>query len=684
MKIRLKFCLDGEEYQGCFRDVQKIPGSGGSPDAVLYTEQELTEEQQMQARKNQALYYSAVENVTLFESVYYYGLENDISEKDFQSNNAIIVKIENLRTGEINSYECARGIATVANVGESYWFGNADLASFHHDEANYYPDYPFLIYRDGVTNEPSEWIFVANENVTGNRFRITVYDAENTETVHHPIPDEYMPDTVARTAAVKAMIADAQVQSDWGQNDETAKDYVKGRTHYEETVPGQILHEYTQSQGGSEVFQTSVNTDNIYDLVFYIVDDYGGKSVLVNYGLLNEDSNEVHLTGSFIETTVYGATYYCLGGFHPATAGYLPCVYTSDLSTIHVTISGADSAYPVRFINADGHTTITHPLDPKYIPDSVHPTFIVTITENGVDEDGNTVYSADKTLSEIFAAIEAGKNVIALFNGYQYPINGYQQPHWIEFSCSDYVGYGGYLMNSRIFINDEGVLYEYYDTDLPNVMEGATADEDGLSGLVPAPAAGDNNKFLRGDGTWAEAGGSDSGDAIPAPSTAEVGQTIVVTEVDESGKPTAWEAADLGSYEDKPFRLINTVSVTADDGVSGVDITTDSDGNSFELDEAYVIVKSRTRYSGWAYSQISTNAGTIGEERQGTVPFIIVIKKYLGMWKASYTAAGYTAAGYGAIWGLNHSVYMHNVADYPKITKIGFGFTACELEVWGR
>jgi hypothetical protein len=30
----------------------------------------------------------------------------------------------------------------------------------------------------------------------------------------------------------------------------------------------------------------------------------------------------------------------------------------------------------------------------------------------------------------------------------------------------------------------------------------------GQSGLVPAPAAGDADKFLRGDGTWAQAGGS--------------------------------------------------------------------------------------------------------------------------------------------------------------------------------
>ena len=40
-------------------------------------------------------------------------------------------------------------------------------------------------------------------------------------------------------------------------------------------------------------------------------------------------------------------------------------------------------------------------------------------------------------------------------------------------------------------------------TSVP-VMIGATADQAGSAGLVPAPQAGDQNKFLRGDGSWVE------------------------------------------------------------------------------------------------------------------------------------------------------------------------------------
>lgn len=34
------------------------------------------------------------------------------------------------------------------------------------------------------------------------------------------------------------------------------------------------------------------------------------------------------------------------------------------------------------------------------------------------------------------------------------------------------------------------------------VMQGATAGTDGASGIVPAPQAGEDDEFLKGDATW--------------------------------------------------------------------------------------------------------------------------------------------------------------------------------------
>lgn len=42
---------------------------------------------------------------------------------------------------------------------------------------------------------------------------------------------------------------------------------------------------------------------------------------------------------------------------------------------------------------------------------------------------------------------------------------------------------------------------------------GATASSSGVHGLVPAPASGENGKFLKGDGTWASPEGKDYSDA---------------------------------------------------------------------------------------------------------------------------------------------------------------------------
>jgi hypothetical protein len=54
---------------------------------------------------------------------------------------------------------------------------------------------------------------------------------------------------------------------------------------------------------------------------------------------------------------------------------------------------------------------------------------------------------------------------------------------------------------------------------------GATDQSDGLSGLVPSPAIADKDKFLKGDGTWGEAGGGNVDDILMN------GQSIVTNKV---------------------------------------------------------------------------------------------------------------------------------------------------------
>jgi hypothetical protein len=52
------------------------------------------------------------------------------------------------------------------------------------------------------------------------------------------------------------------------------------------------------------------------------------------------------------------------------------------------------------------------------------------------------------------------------------------------------------------FLRGDGTWSEPTMEDLP-VFTGATAEQAGAKGLVPAPETGDRGKYLKGDGTWA-------------------------------------------------------------------------------------------------------------------------------------------------------------------------------------
>ena len=51
-------------------------------------------------------------------------------------------------------------------------------------------------------------------------------------------------------------------------------------------------------------------------------------------------------------------------------------------------------------------------------------------------------------------------------------------------------------------------IVELIEDNAVSDMTGATSITDGTHGLVPAPEAGDEDKFLKGDGTWGESGGN--------------------------------------------------------------------------------------------------------------------------------------------------------------------------------
>lgn len=61
-----------------------------------------------------------------------------------------------------------------------------------------------------------------------------------------------------------------------------------------------------------------------------------------------------------------------------------------------------------------------------------------------------------------------------------------------------------------------------------SVMGGATAETAGTQGLVPAPAAGEHEYFLRGDGTWAPI-------EVPEVSATQIFEVELIVSIDEDG-----------------------------------------------------------------------------------------------------------------------------------------------------
>lgn len=81
--------------------------------------------------------------------------------------------------------------------------------------------------------------------------------------------------------------------------------------------------------------------------------------------------------------------------------------------------------------------------------------------------------------------------------------------------------------------------------------------------------------------TEALAGKQPTSNYIPAPATASVGQTIRVSEVDEDGKPTAWEAVDVASGGGDGWTYAQ--SVTLSENTASIEFTDLPELSDFQL-----------------------------------------------------------------------------------------------------
>lgn len=232
----------------------------------------------------------------------------------------------------------------------------------------------------------------------------------------------------------------------------------------------------------------------------------------------------------------------------------------------------------------------------------------------------------------------------------------------------DYVGGETYTAGSGIEINSNNEI------SAP-VMTGATADADGASGIVPKPFIADKEKFLRGDGVWAEVKGGAMvyyGTNAPSASVGEngdeyyqlSGQGKIVNKYIKLGNTWTCEGEEI---------VLTTKTITqngtydaVDDNVDGYSSVTVAVANSFELiDHDYV----RVNGGGWIvfdnltenenykveidfeYSSVSAGMSVCGE-------YCVHFTWYQNKW---YVGVGNTEANVSANpWSGRHTVVINN------------------------
>ena len=180
-------------------------------------------------------------------------------------------------------------------------------------------------------------------------------------------------------------------------------------------------------------------------------------------------------------------------------------------------------------------------------------------TSEEIPTTSSTVYSAPAVTSALtITAVGTGTITLSDTNTYTYNAGGNAYSYYsVGESYPNYV------------CNIDGVGLKIGDNDIANLASytaftGATGSVAGSAGLVPAPAATDNDKYLKGDGTWATvsggglqntATGSDSLTILGTPNTTNcsvnigISSEITAGSEHEGGTAIGWwaTATDYGT-----------------------------------------------------------------------------------------------------------------------------------------
>lgn len=185
-------------------------------------------------------------------------------------------------------------------------------------------------------------------------------------------------------------------------------------------------------------------------------------------------------------------------------------------------------------------------------------------------------------------------------------------------------------------------VQEWLKTRFVKTVNGIGADENGNVAIPASKVEVDPTLTVEGSAADAKAVGEELGKKIAAPSTALIGQTVMVKAVDENGKPTEWEATDLpdgfgGSWNDltdKPFgESVEEVEVIAETVANEAYNLWYKDSQSIKEGLTYAVYHNGERYecvamlNKYGYPTLEAEPFKIADDSYGAYAFIVFTEK---------------------------------------------------------
>lgn len=328
-------------------------------------------------------------------------------------------------------------------------------------------------------------------------------------------------------------------QSDWEQSDETASDYIKNRPFYDDTVI--LPFASTPTTGAWEIapaaadeFFNNISSYTVryngtdYHFDRWATTPYAGVNFQGVGGALAPESSSGIFAPMDIPFVIYRAPN--ANGSYDGTSAYVGKSMSEPPEDIKIFRSNIKQ------------------IDPKFLPAN---RFVVTVTQ-----DGNGNFTADKTIAEIVEAYEAGKDVVASYRGLEFQLYVISPEN--SGAVFDLSVPGG--RTSQGLVITDSVVKLTDKLFIPKV------DPDGRTSDMTNPVGVDSDGKL-----WSKA------DTSLNMTGATVGQIAKITAVDDSGKPTAWEAVDMPSGGDGDLSWIEVADITTEEQTQQLIISTDKD-----------------------------------------------------------------------------------------------------------